>query len=326
MQQRDNRWALVLAAGDGRRLHSLTTTASGLAVPKQFCSLVGGPSLLREALHRAEAVAPPDHVCTIVAAQHKTWWEGQVDALLPSNVIVQPQNRGTANGILLPLLQILAQDPLARVVLLPSDHHIRDEVALAHSLRAAAAPSRAARSEILLLGVEPREPDPELGYIVPRRGNGTGYREIERFVEKPPAALADELIQQGALWNTFIIAADGQALLRLFERRRPEIVAEMRRLVAGERVGQYDTALAALYDSLPQVDFSRDILQGQERYLGVMPVAECGWSDLGTPKRVTNTLRELATRKRSAPLSAQPGGLLSLAEQSVMEGRLAHAR
>jgi mannose-1-phosphate guanylyltransferase len=317
----DSRWALVLAAGDGRRLQSLTTTASGLAVPKQFCSLAGGPSLIHEALHRAEATAPPDHVCTIVAAQHRNWWEGQLDALSPSNVIVQPQNRGTANGILLPLLQILARDPRARIVLLPSDHHVRDEVGLAHSLRAAAAPSTAARSEILLLGVEPREPDPELGYIVPGRDDGTGYREIERFVEKPPAALADELIQQGALWNTFIIAADAQALLRLFERRRPEIVAEMRRVAARRRVStvEYATALAALYDSLPQVDFSRDILQGQERYLGVMRVAECGWSDLGTPKRVTNTLRELSRPKRSLALSTRPRGFLSLAEQSALQ-------
>ena len=50
-------WALVLAAGEGSRLRALTTT-NGVAVPKQFCSLQGGPSLLQEALHRAEAVAP----------------------------------------------------------------------------------------------------------------------------------------------------------------------------------------------------------------------------------------------------------------------------
>ncbi len=108
-------------------------------------------------------------------------------------------------------------------------------------------------------------------------------------------------------------------LLRLFERRRPEIVAEMRHVVASVRGSalQHDTALAVLYDNLPQIDFSRDILEGQEHYLGVMPIVECGWSDLGTPMRVTNTLRELLPRKHTVPLSRQPrGGFLSLAEQS----------
>ncbi len=51
-----NTWALILAAGDGSRLSSLTTTANGQRVPKQFCSLRGGASLLEGALqpsHRA---------------------------------------------------------------------------------------------------------------------------------------------------------------------------------------------------------------------------------------------------------------------------------
>jgi hypothetical protein len=31
-----NTWAIVLAAGEGSRLHSLTTTESGIAIPKQW--------------------------------------------------------------------------------------------------------------------------------------------------------------------------------------------------------------------------------------------------------------------------------------------------
>jgi hypothetical protein len=55
-----NTWAIVLVGGEDSRLHSLTTTALGDAVPKQFCSLRGGTSLLLEALKRAEAVS---HAC-----------------------------------------------------------------------------------------------------------------------------------------------------------------------------------------------------------------------------------------------------------------------
>ena len=49
-------WALVLAAGEDSRLRSLTTVPSGTSIPKQFCSLHDGPSLLHEALQRARAV------------------------------------------------------------------------------------------------------------------------------------------------------------------------------------------------------------------------------------------------------------------------------
>lgn len=103
----NNTWALVLAAGEGSRLRSLTTTATGQAVPKQFCSLQGGPSLMQEALQRAASIAPIQRTCSIVAAQHRRWWEAPLYHLPEENVIVQPENRGTAHGILLPLLHIV---------------------------------------------------------------------------------------------------------------------------------------------------------------------------------------------------------------------------
>ena len=126
-----NTWVVVLAAGDGRRLHQLTTNESGVPVPKQFCSLNGGPSLLRSALRRAETVASPHRICTVVAEQHRHWWQPALTPAEHANVIVQPRNRGTANGILLPLLHIMRRDPQARVVLLPSDHYVDDEAVLA---------------------------------------------------------------------------------------------------------------------------------------------------------------------------------------------------
>src|SRR5262245_18201626 len=87
-----NTWALILAAGEGSRLRALTTTHGGIAVPKQFCSLRGGPSLLQETQHRAEAVAPRARICTIVASQHRRFWEGPLSQLPARNVIVQPEN------------------------------------------------------------------------------------------------------------------------------------------------------------------------------------------------------------------------------------------
>jgi hypothetical protein len=69
-------WSVILAGGNGSRLQSLTHNAQGIVVPKQFRSLKGGPCLLDDALRRASAVAPSPRVCTVVAAQHRRWWEG----------------------------------------------------------------------------------------------------------------------------------------------------------------------------------------------------------------------------------------------------------
>ena len=305
-------WSLVLAAGEGHRLSSLTTQR-GVTVPKQFCTLELGPSLLQKAVYRAGTVSPRDRICAVVAAAHSPWWRLQLAALPPENIISQPSNRGTAVGILLPLLYILERDADARVLLLPSDHHVADEALLAHSLQQAAARHAASKPEVILLGFEPRSPDPELGYIVPGPDDGSPYREVARFVEKPSLASARELTGRGALWNAFIIAADGRALLQLFERRCPEVVEALQRiLVRSAAVADRTRALEHLYEDLAVLDFSKHVLQGQEQYLRVLRVPDCGWSDLGTPQRVAEVL---ATRPACAINAEEWRTTLSLAAQ-----------
>jgi len=286
-------WALVLAAGEGSRLRSLTTTPAGVAVPKQFCSLQGGPTLLDEALQRARAVAPPAQVCAVVAEQHRTWWQPALSALAPGNVISQPCNRGTAHGILLPLLQIMARDPDALVLLLPADHHVQDEATLMHSLRRATTLAMAYPNSVLLLGVEPEHPDTELGYILPADAGSAGLSRVRRFMEKPRLEVASALLDQGALWNVFIVVATARALLALYERDLGTTVSAMRAIVARGRHGGGGDELAGLYQALPSVDFSAAVLEGQEGRLRVLPVPRCGWSDLGTPQRVAETLLRL---------------------------------
>src|SRR6185437_6374022 len=307
-------WGLVLAAGEGSRLRSLTRSASGASVPKQFCSLRGGPSLLHEALRRAQEVAARQRICTVVAEAHRHWWEPLLAHLPGENVIVQPQNRGTAHGILLPLLHIFERDPQARVLLFPSDHHVRRELVLARALRAAAQRLQVDGSEILLLGLHPEESDPELGYIVPGAEDSGSWR-VRRFVEKPSTSIAQELIAHGALWNAFILGAPVASLLKLLGHRVGATLDHMRSAVRADRAaGAPSGAVAALYQRLPEVDFSRDVLIGQESQLRVLAVPQCGWSDLGTLRRVGDALRWLAEEESN--LAAPMGrGYLNLAMQ-----------
>ena len=315
MPETNTAWTLVLAAGEGSRLRALTTTASGTSVPKQFCSLFDGPALLHEALRRAGSLADESRTCVIVAEQHRQWWRETLATLPDRNVIVQPCNRGTAIGILLPLLHILERDRDARIVLLPSDHFVRQEAMLADALRVALERLRACPGEPLLMGIVPEEIDPELGYIVPGERDRQGARTVTRFVEKPPFAQARELIRAGALWNAFIVVARGQALLELLRARIGDIASAIEAAIAHDRARPDAGALAALYERLPSIDFSRDIVAGQEAALRVLAVPPCGWSDLGTPQRVEEALRR---GPQCAPRTSPPcagGAWLSLAAQ-----------
>jgi mannose-1-phosphate guanylyltransferase len=312
-----NTWAIVLAAGDGSRLHSLTTTESGIAIPKQFCSLRGGRSLLRTALQRAQAIAPPARICIVVARQHRHWWSAELAGEPASNIIIQPSNRGTAIGILLPLLHIMARDPDARIVLLPSDHHIRDEHVLSLALQSAEGALDAIRDGILLLGMPPQDAEPDLGYILPGTVDGPAVHTVLRFVEKPDRLLARILIDAGALWNTFIMAARAQPLLEVFLQLIPQIVAGMRAVIDHNQcIGDAPDAVIDLYRALPEIDFARQFLQNSALRPRVLRVEECGWSDLGTPMRVAETLGRLPIdREVEAHVLDRHTGWLNLATQ-----------
>ena len=284
-------WAIILAGGEGVRLRTLTTDSSGRATPKQYCSLLGGSTLVQDAISRAQNIVGQDRLCAVVADSHEQWWCSALSPLRRRNILAQPRNRGTANGVLLAVLWILHQDPLAQLLFLPADHFVEEEGRFCAAVRAALEELAGATEDIVLVGVEPREPDCELGYIL--CGNRAGRsRRVLRFVEKPSPMLAEQLVSQGALWNTFIFAVTATALLSHFRGRMPRVVDQMRTTVARASAMSTDaTALNDLYRSLPDMDFSREILAAIPMSLRAVASPNCGWSDLGTPQRVAEALR-----------------------------------
>jgi mannose-1-phosphate guanylyltransferase len=288
-------WAVVLAGGDGTRLKELTTTAAGHTIPKQFCSFQRATCLLEDAVSRASKVALPQHVCAVVAAKHRQWWPESFKTFPNQNILIEPRNRGTAHGILLALLQIQTRAPDAVVVMLPADHYVVNEVTMARSLRIATNLAADNDHLVYLLGAEPDRPDQELGYIVPSDRRRDSAAHVLRFVEKPSVDVASELIEDGALWNTFIFAGSVRALLRMFEGRHASIMEAMRIAIALTKVAPIGpVGLEILYQDLETSDFSKDVLERHERMLQVVRVPPCGWTDLGTPARVAQTIQRLS--------------------------------
>ena len=310
-------WSLVLAGGDGNRLRALTTKPCGTSVPKQYCSLHGGHSLLEDAIARAERLVAPERVCTIVAQQHREWWtecRPLLEALERGNLIVQPRNLGTGIGILYSLLHILAKDANAQLVLLPADHYVRDEDVLNRALLQALERVERNGERPVLLGLQPDEPDSDLGYILPGNPDRFGGHTVARFIEKPGYSVAREIIDAGGLCNTFIMVASARTLLDLYMPRYAALVMEMqvglaKGRTAGSPTGSWP-ALLSLYDRLPELDFSRDLLEGRADDLCVLRVPPCGWSDLGTPRRVGEIVKLL-----SSDTPAERAGHLNLALQ-----------
>jgi mannose-1-phosphate guanylyltransferase len=265
-------------------------------VPKQFCSLNGGATLLEETLARADAFSAEHRKIVIVAAEHRAHWQELLADCDAENVIIQPRNRGTANGIVLGVTAIRERDPDALITILPSDHYVAHEDVLRRALSRALAIAETAAGidAIYFLGVRPEQADPELGYIVRGQATPDGSCKIARFVEKPARETAERLINRRALWNSFILVARATNLVGLIADRYPSAVAGFEQVWrAPRRPGDLVPGLARLYALLPEIDFSRDVVEHATASLRVVPVPYCGWSDLGTPKRVAECLARI---------------------------------
>lgn len=248
--------------------------------------------MLRWAFDRAKRLTRPARIVTVVAKHHREWWDDLAPGALIAGMMVQPVNRGTGAGILLPLLRVLRRSRDAVVAILPADQYVADEKTLASSLHRAVSVVEQGR-RVVLLGMAPWGPEPDYGWIVGGEAEEDGTRRVVSFVEKPGPRAARELYRSGASVSSFMLVARGRALLTLFQSSAPALLDALAR-VPEDRVTEEwpePAALDRVYGQLPQIDFSRDVLQPSATHLRVLAVPPCGWTDLGTPDRLERWLR-----------------------------------
>ena len=280
-------WVVVLAAGEGLRLRQAEPYGPDSRTPKQYRRLDGQESMLRWTLRRASAVTARSRIVVVVAPEHQLWWRSQLADLPRDNIVVQPRNRGTAIGILLPLMLVLSRDPDAEVLVLPSDHHVEREEVMCRVLRRALQLARQQSSRIVLVGVRPERDLMDYGWILPDCPlDEVSAGQVAEFREKPGRQAIGKLLARGAVVNSLMVAGRGHTLKRLIAEEAPEVPEQMTRCLVDQKT--FATGcLDRVYDDIASTDFSRDVLESRPDRLLVQPAAdECGWSDLGTPERL----------------------------------------
>jgi mannose-1-phosphate guanylyltransferase len=289
-------WAVVLAAGEGRRLSSLTAALYGSELPKQFAVIDGARSLLQATLDRIAPLVPPERTVVVVGQEHGATARIQLRGYPGVDIALQPKNLDTGPGILLPLARILARDPDACVAIFPSDHHVANPPPFLEATCTALAATEAKPDLVALIGVVPDRPESEYGWILPGTPvaalGSTGLRDVLRFVEKPEPEVAQGLLARGGLWNTFVSVAKLSALWRLAAQHLPQHAALFEIYAGAIRADNEASVLQAIYAEMPPANFSRSVLERAES-LSVLPVDGCGWSDWGTPERVYQSLAGL---------------------------------
>jgi len=289
-------WAVVLAGGDGTRLHGVTTALTGEPTPKQFCRLLGRMTLLDETLHRLTGIVDDRRTALLVSTAHQRYYES-LRASRPASLLVeQPRNNGTAVGMTFALGRVRRADRDAVVGFFPSDHHYADLSMFREATAAAYRIAAQNRDRLVLVGATPHSPEQDYGWI--EAGPALDLPDadhavfaVNRFWEKPDALVANRLFRQRALWNTFITVGTVDAFRGALAATQPELAVMLDRL--GSAVTNADEARIVddVYGTAPRLCFSSQVLAVAPSRCVTVPLRSSGWVDIGRPDRLADVHR-----------------------------------
>ena len=220
---------------------------------------------------------------TVLSGAHERFYR---EELPPANshVLVQPENRGTGVAITTSILRIMRSDMDAMVAFFPCDHYYKDEDAFAVTIRSAMGFADEHPTSLVLLGAQAHYPEVEYGWIEPGQAiRDLPLSRVNRFWEKPSLQEAQALLRRGCLWNTFVTIGRADTFLELLCAEIPDVVSNIAAALT-------DKDLDCAYRGVRTVDFSQAVLVPQPHRLLVVHDALSGWTDLGNPTRVIDTL------------------------------------
>jgi mannose-1-phosphate guanylyltransferase len=284
-------WTLALAGGDGVRLSEYVQRRFGRRIPKQYCCLLGQRSMLEHTLDRLNKLTPPSRTLTVIGTDHGELAYPQLEGRC-DHVFRQPGSRDTGLALYVALAMIKRWHPNAIVTITPTDHYVAPSARYVEQVRAARGVAAQLRDTVVILGVAPHEPDPELGYLllgepltqVPR------VRRLAGFVEKPTVAYAQQLTGAGALWNTMVACGTVGALWALGRATEPQLLDILDSLVPLIGTREEAEAIEHIYRAYLPVSFSRDMLERAPERLAALRLEGIEWSDWGRPERIETVI------------------------------------
>ena len=195
-------------------------------------------------------------------------------------VILEPCAKNTAPAIAAACAQACKLDSDCVVIILPSDHVIRDAESFRKAVQTAALEAYN-NNTLVTFGIVPTFPATGYGYVKAGEKSGDVYN-LDSFVEKPCLEKAQEYLASGLFsWNSGMFVFRPQVFIEELKKHSPSM-AELS-LASFEKAKTDDDFIRLDSESFSKIEGdSIDYAVMEKTRLGRIVKLDAGWDDVGS--------------------------------------------
>ena len=282
MHKKEKLLPVILCGGSGSRLWPL----SRKSLPKQYLSIDSKSefSLLQKTLNRIKVLGKENEPIIICNEEHRFITAEQIRKvkIKPNAILLEPLSRNTAPAVAIAALHSLSSGDDPVLLILPSDHLIKDQEEFINSIRNAY--GYATEGKILTFGIKPKHPATGYGYIQsqsPLIKNEKSPSLIKKFIEKPNISIAEKLYRDDHFsWNSGIFMTKASTIIKELEKYCPEVIIQCKESLS-KRIIDLDFLRIGKesYEICPNISLDKAVMEKTDH--GYVFPLDANWSDIG---------------------------------------------
>lgn len=285
--------AVIFAGGVGTRLWPLSRRKS----PKQFETIVGDKSTLQLSVERLMPEFSPEDIYISTGKQYVDLVAKQLPFIPKAHIIGEPQKKDVGPAVAFMMGYLAKQFPHEAVVILWSDHLVKQEKRFKHIIVSASKLVETHQDRIVFIGQKPRFASDNLGWIeagkVRETVAGVSFLDFVGFKYRPDKKLAEQYFHNSQFcWNLGYFVSTPQFVYGLYKRFAPRIYTSVESILSRFGMTDFDSVFAKQYAEMPEINFDNAVLEQLDSKYAFVIIDDIGWSDVGAWEALKEALEQ----------------------------------